>query len=140
MKLKHILCVAVILPCILSFVSCSGGIKGDEAKAHINNFFDAIAAEDYGKAETLLHPHRPYDLEEFFLNAEKETGIDFQAGITIERYTSFSSVYYDSEVMGSNYELTMDTTVGEKAVEFEIEIVKNESGFGIYNLDLDTTP
>ncbi len=28
----------------------------------------------------------------------------------------------------------------KSAVEFEIQIVKNESGFGIYNLDLDTTP
>ena len=140
MKLKSIVWIGLILACILSFASCSGGIKGEEAKAHINHFFDAVSAEDYEKAETLLHPQRPYDLEEFFRNAEKETGIDFGQGIEIRRYTGFSFAYYDSEVAGSTYELTMDATVGEQAVEFEIEIVKNESGFGIYNLDLDTTP
>ena len=45
---------------------------------------------------------------------------------------------YDSTVNGSTYELTMRTKVGDKTVKFTIEIVKNENGYGIYNLDLDT--
>lgn len=126
--------------CICSLVSCSGGIKRGEAKAQINDFFAAVSEEDYEKAQTLLHPDRPADLEKFFSRAEDEENIDFQKGIKILRYTGFSSSYYDTTVDGSAYELTMMTSVGEQEVEFVIEVVKNEKGFGIYNLDLDTTP
>ena len=107
-------------------------------KAFINDFFAAIVAEDYDKAESFLHPERPADLEAFLLNVEQEVNVDFQAGIEIEKYTGFSSSLYDSTVNGSTYELTMRTKVGDKTVKFTIEIVKNENGYGIYNLDLDT--
>ncbi len=123
--------------CIILLSSCSGGIQSSEAKAHINEFFTAIVDEDYNKAETLLHPEFPSEVESFFLNVEEETSIDFQEGIEIKKYTSFSSSFYDSTVNGSTYELTMQTTVGEKPVEFTIEILKNEAGYGIYNLDLN---
>ncbi len=137
------LCAIILLViscclCLASFSSCSGGIKGDEAKAFIHDFFDAIVAEDYDKAETFLHPERPADLETFLLNIETNESVDFQEGIEIEKYTNISSSYYDSTVDGSRYELTMRTNVGDKRAEFTIEIVKNENGYGIYNLDIDT--
>ncbi len=129
--------IAIVCLCVCSFVSCGNGIKGDEAKAFINDFFAAIVAEDYDKAESFLHPERPADLETFLLNMEKDENIDFQVGIEIEKYTNFSSSLYDSTVDGSTYKLTMRTKVGDEKVKFTIEIVKNENGYGIYNLDLD---
>ena len=134
---KKLLAIAVACLCVCSLASCGNGIKGDEAKALINDFFVAIVAEDYDKAESFLHPERPADLEAFLLNVEQEENVDFQAGIEIEKYTGFSSSMYDSTVNGSTYELTMRTKVGDKAIKFTIEIVKNENGYGIYNLDLD---
>ena len=136
--LRKTLLMAIACLCAFSIISCGNGIKGDEAKALMNDFFSAIVAEDYDKAESLLHPERPADLEAFLLNVEKDESIDFQAGIEIERYTGFASSLYDSTVDGSTYELTMRTKVGDKKVTFTIEIVKNENGYGIYNLDLDT--
>lgn len=136
--LKNIFFTVVALICAVSLASCSGGIKGDDAKAYINDFFDAVSAEDYERAEALLHPDRPADLEEFFLNIEKKEALDFQSGIEVERYTGMSSSYYDSTVDGSRYELVMQVSVDEKNVEFTIEIVQNENGYGIYNLNLDT--
>ena len=135
---RNILLISIACICVFSFVSCGNGIKGDEAKAFINDFFVAIVAEDYDKAESFLHPERPADLETFLLSVEKEENVDFQAGIEIEKYTGFSSSLYDSTVDGSTYELTMRTKVGDKKVIFTIEIVDNENGYGIYNLDLDT--
>ena len=135
---KKLLAIAVACLCVCSLASCGNGTKGDEAKALINDFFVAIVAEDYDKAESFLHPERPADLEAFLLNVEQEGNVDFQAGIEIEKYTGFSSTMYDSTVNGSTYELTMRTKVGDKTVKFTIEIVKNENGYGIYNLDLDT--
>lgn len=136
--LKNMLFAVVFCCCILSIVSCGGGIKGAEAKSYINEFFTAIVDEDYNKAETLIHPERPADLETFILNIEKEINVDFQDGIEIEKYTGFSSSVYDSTVGGSTYELTMKTVVGDRLVEFTIELVKNENGYGIYNLDVNT--
>ena len=135
---RNILLVSIACLCVFSFVSCGNGIKGDEAKAFINDFFVAIVSEDYDKAESFLHPERPADLETFLLHVEKEENVDFQAGIEIEKYTGFSSSLYDSTIDGSTYELTMRTKVGDKKVIFTIEIVNNENGYGIYNLDLDT--
>ena len=137
-QFRRILIILVACLCAFSFASCGNGIKGDEAKAFINDFFAAIVAEDYDKAESFLHPERPADLETFLLNVEKEENIDFQAGIETEKYTGFSSSLYDSTVDGSTYELTMRTKIGDKKVKFTIEIVNNKNGYGIYNLDLDT--
>ena len=136
--LKNTIFTIVLCLCIFLLTACKGGIKGSEAKAYINDFVIAVADEDYSKAETMLHPERPADLENFFVNIEKEKNIDFQEGIEIKRYTGFYSALYDSTIKGSSYELTMRTLVGEKPVEFTIEIVKNEAGYGIYNLDLNT--
>ena len=140
--MKHLfrrtLIILVTCLCVFSFASCGNSIKGDEAKAFINDFFAAIVAEDYDKAEGFLHPERPADLETFLLNVENEENIDFQEGIEIEKYTSFSSSLYDSTVDGSTYELTIHTNVGDIKVIFTIEIVNNENGYGIYNFDLDT--
>ena len=135
---RNILLVSIACLCVFSFVSCGNGIKGDEAKAFINDFFVAIVSEDYDKAESFLHPERPADLETFLLYVVLVEYVDFQAGIEIEKYTGFSSSLYDSTVDGSTYELTMHTKVGDKKVIFTIEIVNNEKGYGIYNLDLDT--
>lgn len=134
---RNVLILMLCLFSIFSLASCSEGISGDEAKAFINDFFAAIVAENYEKAETFLHPERPADLETFLLGIEEVMDVDFQKGIEIERYTGFSSAYYDSTVGGSTYELTMRTKVGENTVVCTIEIVRNESGYGIYNLDLD---
>ena len=135
--MKNIVIILVACLCIFSLVSCGNGIKGDEAKALINDFFAAIVAEDYDKAEEFLHPERPADLEAFLLNVEEEKNVDFQAGIEIEKYTGLSSSVYHSDVDGSRYELTMRTKVGDKKVTFTIEIVNNKDGYGIYNFDLD---
>ena len=131
--LAMLVCVcAAILP------SCKGGIDRDEAKEVINEFFSCIVAEDFEGAQGYLHPERPAELKPFLESVEADTGVDFQEGIIIERYSNFSSAYYDSSVGGSTYELTMITSVGESKVKFTIELVQNDNGYGIYNLDIDT--
>jgi len=138
--MKRMTALFVLLACMISLVSCSGGVKRDEAKACIEEFLAAVSDEDYGKAEKLLHPDYPIDVKKYFEHEERDEGVDLQGDIQIQRYTGFSSAWYDSDVQGSKYELTLLATVGERRVEFEIEVVKNDGGFGIYELDLDTTP
>ena len=136
--LKSIFLTVAVFICASFLVSCSDVIGRDDVKAYVSDFLDAVAAEDYERAETLLHPDRPADLKTFFRNIEREEGIDFQSGIEVEKYTGVSSSYYDSTVDGSRYEITMRAIVENKDVQFTIELVKNENGHGIYNLNVDT--
>ena len=137
MKLKSIILLAIVLVFSVGLLGCNGkGVTGDEAKAHIHSFFEAVDAGDYEKAETYLHPERPISLEKFFGTIKESENLDFQSDITIEKYTGFSSSYYDSTVKGSTYTLDMKTTVGDEEVKISIEIVRNEKGFGIYNLNI----
>ena len=135
---RKMLIIFLACLCIFAFSSCGDGINSDEAKALIHDFFAAIVAENYDKAEDFLHPKRPADLETFLLDIEKEEGIDFQAGMEIEKYTGSSSSLYDSTVDGSRCEFTIRTIVGDSEVTFTVEIVNNEGGYGIYNLNIDT--
>ena len=126
-----ILTICLLCPCFL--LSCSGGIDTDEAKEHINEFLSAMAQEDYEKAEKLLHPDRPADIEEFIKGYEEQTGLDLSSGITVKRNTGFNYTYYSSNVGGSSYELTMSAEVGGTNITITVEIVQNDNGYGVYN-------
>ena len=67
-KISVIFMIVSLLAC--SFASCGGGINTDEAKAFIGDFFDAVAEEDYEKAETFLHPDYALDVQKLFEKAE----------------------------------------------------------------------
>ena len=143
MKMKHFCkrAVCAALVCVLSLLllaSCSGGVSREEATQMTEDFLRALGTQDYAAAEALLHPERPLDLEKRFGVLQSESGLDFGEGIRIDKYTGFSSSYYDSSVGGSRYELTVVTTVGDRAVTFVIETVRNDAGYGIYNVDIKT--
>ncbi len=126
------------LALILSLASCGKGVNASEAKVFIGEFLDAVEAEDYQKAETYLHPDVTQDLEEYLSTVESNKNIDFQAGIEIEKYTGFSSSLYHSKVNGARYETTFKASVGDATVTFTVEVVQNDNGYGIYNINIDT--
>ncbi len=134
--MKRFIGIILALVFVFSLCACSGGISGDEAKSHINAFFEKIEVEDYKAAEEFLHPERPADLQVFFETLENEKNVDFSS-LNIEKYIGFKSSLYDSSVGGSAYSLTMKIAASDKIIQMEIEIVKNDSGYGIYNLDID---
>jgi methyl coenzyme M reductase alpha subunit len=84
--------------CVLPLASCGEGIKGDEAKAYINDFFAEIVVEDYEKAEELLHPKCLIDIEKLFLNFENPQlyvaifGTIFVSGVIITLIATFFAV------------------------------------------------
>ena len=55
-------------------------------------------------------------------------------GIKIEKYISIEHSDYSKDVNGSMDTITVRTRVSGVIVRFEIEIVKNAYGYGIYNL------
>lgn len=133
---KKIFPLVLAVGLVLSLSACSGGIDGEEARTYVSDFFDTVETGDYAAAAAFLHPDRPVDLEAFFQGLESQEGVDF-SNIVIDKYTGFSSSYYDSTVKGAAYSLDMDVLAGGQILAVEIEIVKNDDGYGIYNLDVD---
>ena len=135
-KMKRIVSLLASLLIVFSLVACSGGIQGKEAKETVTSFFEAVEDGDYAAAEGYLHPDRPADLEAFFEGVEVAKGVDFSS-VDIEKYTGFKSSFYDSTVGGSAYSLMMRVSISGVEAEMEIELVRNEAGYGIYNFDMD---
>ena len=136
MKLIKTIPIFLMLFTVFSFAGCSNGISGKEAKEHINGFFRAIETKDYDHASTFLHPEISADPKTVFENLEHENNLDFSA-ITITKYTGFSSSYYNSAVQGSLYTLNMKVDAGGKELKMAITIVRNDRGYGIYQLEID---
>lgn len=132
----RIVALMMLAALLLLLTGCSGGISSDETKTHVGTFFEAVEAGDYAAAEACLHPERPADLAEYFTGMEAVIGQPFSAGVTVADYTGFRSALYDSTVGGSTYTLMMKVTVGIAEVDAEIEVVRNDAGFGIYNLSI----
>lgn len=78
----------ILIFVMLFTVGCKNAIKRDEAKAYINDFLDAVEADDYEQESSLLHPEMSIDLKAYF----------------------------------------------EK---MEIELVRNDKGYGIYSIEID---
>ena len=137
MKIRVFLCVLLVLVLSLSLISCENRVTKDEAKEQVNSLIDAAANSKFEDASSLLHPKRTFDIQALFERAETEYNVDFQGGIEIKRYTGFSSAVYSSEVDGSSYELDVDIIVSGKTLELSVEVVRNDSGFGIYDIEID---
>ena len=133
-KLGKIICFGIVVCLVFSMLcSCETKIKRTDAKAIFEDFFRAIKAEDYEKAEGYLHPDHQGALESSFSAIELSEKIDFQESIVIERYTSFSSSYYDSEYDGAKFTLVANARVSEVPVVIELTVVDNDDGRGVYH-------
>lgn len=127
-----------LLLCLLCTVACSGGIDTDSAKTFIGEFLDKIGSGDISGANTYLHPDLPLQLDSYLEDVEDAYKISFADGITVERQTGFRYAYYDSKVGGSLYEQSMRAKIGTTTVYITVTVVQNETGYGVYNLDMDT--
>ena len=127
--------IVAIIPSAL--VACKGGIDRDSAKLFIEDFLEVIAAGDYETAEGYLHPDCLIDLEKLAEKLKNNENIDLGEGITVEKYTGFSSAYYDSKVGGSRYAPTIRVSVGDNNAIFTVEVVQNDSGYGVYSFEID---
>ena len=133
--------LAALLLLLTSLTACSGGVTREEAETASEALFAALLARDYEAAAAMFHPDTDTTegiLEAYCEGLASERGIDLSQGATIERYTGMSSSFYDSNVGGSRYELTMKVKVGETTATFRVEVVRNDNGFGIANLHCDS--
>ena len=134
--MKNIFKKVIILFVVCCFCTCALASCGEEgkAKSYVKDFFAAIEAGDYAKAESLVHPTRELDAKTYFTGLEAKSQVDFQKGIKIEKYISIEHSDYSYDVEGEMYTFTVRTRASNVIVRFEIKIVNNVYGYGIYNL------
>jgi hypothetical protein len=128
----------VVLFMVCCFFTCALASCGSEgkAKSYIKDLFAAVAAGNYEKAESFVHPTKELDAKKYFMGLEEQSGarIDFQKGIKIEKYISIDHTDYNYEVDGELYVIKVRTRVSGIIVRFEIWVVDNVYGYGIYKL------
>lgn len=135
--LTVLISLTILLTAIMSLSACSGGVSRDEAKEITDAYFSAMAAGNYEEAAALFHPATSMTAELMESTAETlrtEMDADFAEGVTIERYVGMKSAYYDSNVGGSLYELTMKVRVGDKSLSIISEVVRTDEGYGLWNI------
>ena len=126
--------IALFMVCCLLTCAIASCGEDSKAKAYVKDFFAAIAAGNYEKAESLIHPEREIDAKAYFEGIESKSGVDFQKGIKIEKYINIDYDDYSYEYDGESYTITVRTKVSGAVVRFEIVVVNNMYGYGIYKL------
>ena len=130
--------LAVLLVATMSLTACGDSVTREETKAASEALFAALSKEDYEAAAALFHPDTATtadNIAAFCEQLHSQTGLDFSEGATIERYTGMST---SVSIGSSRYELTMEVKAGERSGTFRVEVVRTDSGFGIYNLHYDS--
>ena len=129
--------LAALLLLITSLTACSGGVTREETKAAMDSLLTALAKEDYAGAAALYHPDAAMTEELLAAFAEEirtNIGLDFTEGASVERTTNMRSAYYDSNVGGSFYALTVKIKAGDKTATLTVEVVRNDKGYGIFRV------
>ena len=133
-KTAALIAALCILVCALT--SCDASVDG-KVKRFVNDFFAEVEAGNYEEAETYLHPMLPADLAMYFGDMESKEGIDFQDGIEIERYISYTDMSFDTRLNANVCELKIRTKVSGVGIRFNIGIMENADGYGIYSFKVD---
>ena len=126
----------LVLPLVLT--ACGSAITVDQAKATADEFFTYISEGKYNEAEALLHPDIVIGsgLKDQFEQFATIAGVDLSKGIVF-RYTGFESSVYDSEYGGAHFDFDGTVEIDGRIFEAEIEFIKRDNIYGIYNFDID---
>ena len=140
--MKKRLAIILVL-CTLCLSSC-GILKElkagmDEAIILVEDFCTALANDDFDTAKGYLHPDstpKQDKLSTFITKLEQTHNIDFSDGVAFKRRTSIGSTYYDSDYDGSVHEIEYEIAVGGVITNFFFIVIKNDSGYGLYNFGI----
>ncbi len=141
--MKKLLAILLMI-CTLCLSGC-GILKElkdgmDEAIVLVEDFLTALSENDLDTAKCYLHPDSTPstdELSEFVSKLEQTYSINFFDGVTFKRLTNTGSAYYDSSYDGSVHEIDYEIVVGGVSVDFFFTVVKNDSGYGIYNFGIE---
>ncbi len=133
---KYTKWIAMLLAMLMLTALAGCGIDRDEGKARFESFLTAISAGDYDSASAFLHPALT-DEWAAFSGQLKDVFPEGADEIAVQKYTGFSSSAYTSDVGGSQLTLRGTLTVGDQVRHFEVQLVDNDAGYGIYAFEVE---
>ncbi len=138
MKRKYVLMIFILIGVFL-LTSCGNTVSSSEAKEFTTDFLEAIAANEYDKAEELLHPDAKEDenVIEDFVNQLADNNIILSGDVTILKTTSISISAYSSEYKGSSCKIGGTVKVGGVTYKYICLVVNNKTGKGIYAFNIE---
>ena len=130
--------LAALLLLLTSLTACEGGVTREEARGAMDALLAALDNENYTEAAALYHPDAAMSenlLAAFAEQVKTKVGIDLTEGAVVEKITGMSSSYYDSNVDGSRYALTARIQAGDKTASLTVEVIRNDKGYGIFQVE-----
>ena len=130
--------LAALFLLLASLTACSGGVTREETKTAMDALLTALDNENYAEAAALYHPDAAMTedlLAAFAGQIKTKVGIDLTEGAVVEKITGMSSSYYDSNVDGSRYALTAKIKAGDKTADLTVEVIRNDKGYGIFQVE-----
>ena len=130
--------LAALCLLLTSLTACSGGVTREEARTAMDSLLSALDNENYAEAAALYHPDAAMSedlLAAFAEQVKTKVGIDLTEGAAVEKITGISSSYYDSTVDGSRYALTAKIKAGDKTASLAVEVIRNDKGYGIFQVE-----
>ena len=130
--------LAALFLLLASLTACSGGVTREETKTAMDALLTALDNENYAEAAALYHPDAAMSenlLAAFAEQVKTKVGIDLTEGAVVEKITGMSSSYYDSNVDGSRYALTAKIKAGDKTASLTVEVIRNDKGYGIFQVE-----
>ena len=149
--MKRIISWCLVLVLLISMSSCKTSeyiISDEECEAIIEQFFEAVENGDIETAINFVHvsviESQNYTKEEFIdltinmlLETQIENNVLFDDGISVVNCKTKSTALYDLLKRGGYKKIDVDIQVGdnpEDTLWATFEFLKNEDGFGIYDI------
>ena len=108
----------------------------EDSKNCVENFGLALAEADFDAAKTYLHPNSTPSADELEAYIEE---IKTSHSFDLTKEPTFEFEGFDPEVNLEHvkYDIAAKATIGDEVLELRLGILKDEHGFGIYNITVD---
>ena len=132
-SVKILCCLLVGVLLLVGMTGCENSIGFEEGKTYTTNFFELIHQEKYNDAAMLFHESAATtgtELQAYFEALERQLLLDFSDPHVILGFQSMST---NVSTDGGTCALTCKMEFGINVVKAEMELLRNEAGFGITN-------
>ena len=105
-------------------------------------FLLAVQNGDYEGACAEMHPTyraSAEELREYLTSVEEKLGIRFADGMILVGYTSFLEDDHHPTIGGAYAVLEGAMDVSTASVRFTVTVIRDDNGFGIFNIAFETT-
>ena len=132
---KRIFALMLVLVMVFTVVGCESkddkDAKLEEYKGMIEDFLDALTADNYDKIDKLLYSGLNDEIKPYFEQCEADYGIDYAAGYDLKKYYNAYHMDSEGEVKGTAYQYDLRVNFGEFESYVTVQILDDGDKAGI---------